>query len=64
MNAPVQTNVTMLRQKGSFHVTGATVDDPKVQTRLQTVQEGQQYQVWLNQALKYKARLEQLGEET
>src|SRR2546422_1110663 len=50
MKAPAQTAVMMVRQKGAFHVTGATVDDPKLQTKLQTIQEGQQYQISLTYA--------------
>jgi hypothetical protein len=49
-SAPVQSLVTIMRQKGSFHVTGVTVNDPKLQAKLQTVREGQEYRVLISYA--------------
>jgi hypothetical protein len=45
LKAPVQGLVTIMRQQRPFHVKSVSADDPKLQTRLITVREGQEYQV-------------------
>jgi uncharacterized protein DUF1573 len=42
---PVRGEVTVRRRKRPFHITGVSVDDPKLETQLETVQEGQEYRV-------------------
>jgi hypothetical protein len=43
--SPLQNVVTISRRGGKFHVTGATVDDPKVTAKLETAREGLEYRV-------------------
>jgi Protein of unknown function (DUF1573) len=50
LKAPVQGVVTITRAQHPFHVKSVTVDDPKLQTNLQTVREGQEYQVTVTYA--------------
>lgn len=50
LKAPVQGVVTIIRQQGQFHVKSVSVDDPKLQTKLQTVRDGQEYQVTVTYA--------------
>jgi hypothetical protein len=45
MNEPRQAAVTISRQKGGFHVKEATVDDPKLQAKLETVRDGGEYRI-------------------
>jgi hypothetical protein len=45
LKTPLQGLVTIMRQQRPFHVKSVSVDDPKIQTRLITVREGQEYQV-------------------
>ncbi len=42
---PLRGVVTVSRRTGPFHVTGVSVDDPKLETTLETVREGQEYRV-------------------
>lgn len=50
LKEPRQAAVTVTRLKGGFHVKEATVDDPKVQARLQTVRDGAEYLVTVTYA--------------
>lgn len=43
--APVQATVTVTRSTGSFHVKSVSADDPRLQTKLETVQDGIEYRV-------------------
>jgi hypothetical protein len=45
MTGPMLAAVTVSRSMGSFHVTSATVDDPKLAVRLDTVRDGGEYRV-------------------
>jgi hypothetical protein len=42
---PVRGAVLLSRQKGSFHVTGVTVDDEKLEAKLETLKIGREYRV-------------------
>lgn len=42
---PNHAAVTITRQKGGFHVKEASVDDPKLQAKLETVRDGAEYRV-------------------
>jgi hypothetical protein len=44
---PVRTSVLISRQKRPFRVTGATVDDPKLEAEVRTLREGEEYRVIL-----------------
>lgn len=55
LKAPVQGVVTLIRQQGQFHVKNVSVDDPKLQTKLDTVREGQEYQVTVTYAGGWQA---------
>jgi uncharacterized protein DUF1573 len=48
--SPQEVTVTLLRQKGMFHVKAAAVDDPKLQAKVQTVRDGQEYRVTVSYA--------------
>jgi hypothetical protein len=50
LKAPVSGAVTILRQQSTFHVKSVAVDDPKLQTRLETVRDGQEYRVTVTYA--------------
>jgi hypothetical protein len=45
LTTPQQAIITLLRPKGSFHLKSAAIDDPKLQAKLETVREGQEYRV-------------------
>jgi hypothetical protein len=45
--APVVTQVTITRRAGPFHVKSVSVNDPKVDTKLETIREGGEYRVTL-----------------
>jgi hypothetical protein len=47
---PNDAAVTISRQKGGFHIKEATVDDPKLQTKLETVRDGAEYRVTVTYA--------------
>jgi hypothetical protein len=48
INGRVESTLTISRAKEPFHVTAATVDDPKLQAKLETAREGQEYRVRLS----------------
>jgi Protein of unknown function (DUF1573) len=50
LKAPAHGTVTVMRQKGPFHVTGVSVDDPKLTARLETVREGFEYHIFVSYA--------------
>jgi hypothetical protein len=50
MTTPAQGTITVLHRSGAFHVTGVTVDDPKLQAKLETVRQGRQYQITVTYA--------------
>ena len=52
---PQQATVTLLRQKGAFHLKGATLDDPKLQAKVETVRDGQEYRITVSYAGGWEA---------
>jgi hypothetical protein len=50
IKAPNQAAVTFSRQRGGFHIKEATVNDPKLQTKLETVRDGVEYRITLTYA--------------
>jgi hypothetical protein len=50
LKTPMQGIVTISRRSGSFHVTGVTIDDAKLQTKLETVRDGSEYRVTVTYA--------------
>ncbi len=50
LKAPVQGVVMITRQQHPFHVKSVAVDDPKLQAKLETVQEGKEYRVTVSYA--------------
>jgi hypothetical protein len=55
LTAPQQATVTLLRQKGAFHLKGAALDDPKLQAKVETVRDGQEYRVTVSYAGGWEA---------
>jgi uncharacterized protein DUF1573 len=45
LSSPQQSLVTLMRQKGPFHVKAVSADDPKLEAKLEPVREGQEYRV-------------------
>jgi hypothetical protein len=50
LKAPMQGVVTISRQQHPFHIKSVSVDDPKLQTKLETARDGQEYRVTVTYA--------------
>lgn len=50
LKQPALAMVTVTREAEPFHVTGVTVDDPKLQPKLETVREGAEYRITVTYA--------------
>jgi hypothetical protein len=50
LHDPVHAAVTITRHTGTFHIKEATVDDPKLTAKLETVREGAEYRVTVSYA--------------
>jgi hypothetical protein len=55
LKTPVQSMLTIMRQNKPFHVKRVSVDDPKLQAKLETVREGREYRVALTYSGGYPA---------
>src|SRR5262249_37419822 len=55
VKTPITNIVLIMRNKGPFHVTGAKIDDPKVEVKVQTAREGAEYHASLTYAGGWEA---------